>query len=104
MPVVIIGGMVAGVVTPTEAGVLAVLYAAVGGFFVYRELRISHLPQMFRETVVISATIMIIMAVASIFGWILADLEVPKKVADFFLGINKTNTSFFFSSTFFFSL
>ena len=89
MPVVIIGGMVAGVVTPTEAGVLAVLYAAVGGFFVYRELRISHLPQMFRETVVISASIMIIMAVASIFGWILADLEVPKKVADFFLGISQ---------------
>lgn len=88
MPVVIIGGMVAGVVTPTEAGVLAVLYAAVGGFFVYRELKISHLPQMFRETVVITASIMIIMAVASIFSWVLADLEVPKRVSEFFLGIS----------------
>jgi C4-dicarboxylate transporter, DctM subunit len=87
MPVVIIGGIVGGVVTPTEAGVIAVLYATVGGFFVYKELKISHLPQIFRETVVMSASIMIIMAVASIFSWILADLEIPKKVAEFFLGI-----------------
>lgn len=88
MPVIIIGGIVGGVVTPTEAGVLAVLYALFGGLFVYRGLKISHLPKIFLETVVMSASIMIIMAVASIFGWILADLEIPLKVANFFLSIS----------------
>jgi tripartite ATP-independent transporter DctM subunit len=88
MPVVIIGGIVGGVVTPTEAGVLAVAYAAFGGLVVYRELKISHLPKILLETVIMSASIMIIMAVASIFGWILANLEIPKVVAEFFLGIS----------------
>jgi C4-dicarboxylate transporter DctM subunit len=87
MPVIIVGGIVGGVVTPTEAGVLAVLYAAAVGFWIHRELRLSHLPQIFRETVVMTASIMIIMAVASVFSWILAYLEIPQLVADTFLSI-----------------
>ena len=73
--------------TATEAGVVAVFYAFLLGFFVYRELLIRHLPHILLETVVTSASIMIIMSVASIFSWLLADLEVPKKFAEFFMSI-----------------
>lgn len=89
MPVIIIGGIVGGVVTPTEAGVLAVLYAAAVGFWIHRELTVSHLPQIFRETVVMTASIMIIMAVASVFSWIIAYLEIPGLVADALLGLTR---------------
>lgn len=89
MPVIIIGGIVGGVVTPTEAGVLAVLYAAAVGFWIHRELTVSHLPQIFRETVVMTASIMIIMAVASVFSWIVAYLEIPGLVANALLGLTR---------------
>ena len=89
MPVIIIGGIVGGVVTPTEAGVLAVLYAAAVGFWVHRELSLHDLPKIFRETVVMTASIMIIMAVASVFSWIIAYLEIPGLVAETLLGVTR---------------
>ena len=89
MPVIIIGGIVGGVVTPTEAGVLAVLYAAAVGFWVHRELSLNDLPKILRETVVMTASIMIIMAVASVFSWIIAYLEIPGLVAETLLGVTR---------------
>ncbi len=89
MPVIIIGGIVGGVVTPTEAGVVAVLYAAVVGFWVHRELSLNDLPKILRETVVMTASIMIIMAVASVFSWIIAYLEIPSLVAETLLSVTR---------------
>jgi C4-dicarboxylate transporter DctM subunit len=73
--------------TATEAGVVAVFYALLLGLFVYKELQIRHLPNILLQTVITSASIMIIMSVASIFSWLLADLEIPKKFAEFFTSI-----------------
>ena len=89
MPVIIIGSIIKGVVTPTEAGVLACLYALVVGVFIYRELRIRDLPKIFAHTVVVSASIMIIMSVADIFGWLIANLEVAQAVISSFMTISQ---------------
>lgn len=89
MPVLIIGSIIKGVVTPTEAGVLACLYALVVGVFIYRELRIRDLPKIFAHTVVVSASIMIIMSVADIFGWLIANLEVAQAVISSFMTISQ---------------
>ncbi len=81
MPLIIIGGIVGGVVTATEASTLAVLYAFIVGFFVYKELKWSHLPAAVVETVETSAIVMLIVASASFLGWILAYGQIPQKMA-----------------------
>lgn len=70
MPVVILGVILSGLATPTEASVVAVAYALVLGLFVYRELKWSDLVEVFAKTGVISAAVMVTVAAAQLFGWI----------------------------------
>jgi tripartite ATP-independent transporter DctM subunit len=79
-PVIIIGGMMAGIFTPTEASVVAVAYAVLLGLF-YRELSWPTLLSSVREVAVQAATIMFITATASLLGWALAQGQVPQTVA-----------------------
>jgi len=70
-PLVIVGGIVFGLYTATEAGVIACVYGLLVGFFVYREIRWSNLPDMLSEAVETTAVPMFILASASIFGFLL---------------------------------
>jgi C4-dicarboxylate transporter, DctM subunit len=88
MPIIIIGGIVGGVFTPTESGVIAVFYAIVLGMFVYRELKPSQLPQVLYETGVMNGTILIIVATASLFTWLLTTQQVPQQLTSAILGMN----------------
>jgi C4-dicarboxylate transporter, DctM subunit len=81
MPIIIIGGIVGGVFTATESGVVAVVYALILGLFVYKELRITQLPQVLYETGVTSGTILIILGTASLFTWILTMQQVPQQLS-----------------------
>ncbi len=78
MPVLILGGILGGIFTPTEAAVVSVVYALLVAFFVYRTLQLSDLPQIFMDTAVISAVIMIILANAAGFAWILSAEQGPQ--------------------------
>lgn len=78
LPVVIIGGILAGIFTATEAGVTAVVYALIVGFFVYRELSLKDLPRIFANAAMTSFGLMFIVANAAIFGWVLAREEFPR--------------------------
>lgn len=71
MPVIIVGGIVGGVVTPTEAGVIAVAYGFLITLFVYRELTIRDIPHVLVKAGIQSAKIMFVIACAQSFGWIL---------------------------------
>lgn len=77
MPAIILGGIVGGVVTPTEAGVLAVLYGLLVGAVVYRELRTSDLPYLFAKAARQTATILYLIASAKAFGWLLTREGAP---------------------------
>lgn len=88
MPIIIIGGIVGGVFTPTESGVIAVVYALVLGLFVYRELRISQLPQILYETGVTNGTILFIVANASLFTWLLTTQQIPQQLSAAILELN----------------
>ena len=77
MPLIIIGGILFGVVTPTEAGALAVLYAVLVGFFVTRELRWSHFPPAFLRSGITTATVFILIATANVVSWLLTAGQVP---------------------------
>lgn len=88
-PVIILGGILGGVTTATEAAVIAVLYAFVISFFVYRELSLADIKTILLETVYISATIMGVMAAAGIFGWILVTNQVPQIIAEAMMSITE---------------
>ena len=72
MPVIIIGGIMSGAVTATEAGVIAVVYGLIVGILIHKDLSIKDLPAIFSNTAKQTARIMIIIACASAFGWIIS--------------------------------
>jgi len=69
-PIIILAGMVSGIVTPTEAGVLAISYAVLLGF-IYRTISVKSLIPAFKESILSTALIMYIIAVASAMQWVL---------------------------------
>jgi tripartite ATP-independent transporter DctM subunit len=83
MPVVILGGIYGGVFTPTEASVVAVIYAFVIGVFVYRETRWSELPNVLRKSVISSTVIMFIIANAGLFSYLITRAGVPDQIGQF---------------------
>ncbi len=82
MPFIIIGGIIGGVFTPTEAASIAVLYGLVLGIFVHRDIRIARLPAMIIRAASLGAGVMMIVGTASIFGWLVANANVPALIAD----------------------
>jgi C4-dicarboxylate transporter, DctM subunit len=81
-PLIIIGGILAGLFTPTEAAAVASVYALLVGMFVYREIRVADLPRILWETVRNSVQVMFIIAAASVFGWLLIQQKVPTTVVE----------------------
>ncbi len=81
MPVLIMGGIYGGVTTPTEASVIAVVYALVVGLCLHREMSLKDLALAFRKSVVTSAVIMFIIGAASLMGYLLNRQGVPDAAA-----------------------
>ena len=88
MPIIIIGGIVGGVFTATESGVIAVAYALVLGLFVYRELDIRELPKILYETGITTGTILFILGTASLFTWLLTIQQIPQQLTAMILAAN----------------
>lgn len=88
VPVIILGGILKGVFTATEAGGVAALYALVLSMFVYRKVSIGKLLEISMEVARISAVVLFIIAAANLFGWILAAEDIPQKVANFILSVS----------------
>ena len=84
MPLIILGGIILGVMTPTEAAAAGAAYAFILGFFVYREIKLAHLPGLVTESVVGTASIVIIMSAAQPFSWVLTYELAPTKVLALF--------------------
>ena len=86
-PVIILGGIMGGIFTPTEAAVVASAYALFLGVVVYREIKISKLPEILLTTAVTTAIVLFIISAASIYGWLLAREQVPQTVAKMLFSI-----------------
>jgi tripartite ATP-independent transporter DctM subunit len=82
---IVLGGIIGGLVTPTEAAGIAVAYAFILGFFVYRELKFKDLYKILIETIEISGMVMLMVATATIFSWIITSQQVPKQIADYLM-------------------
>lgn len=86
-PVIIVGGIVSGAFTPTEAAVCAATYALLLGAFVYRTLNLRKLIAVSLETIETTASIMMIVGAASIFAWILTANQAAALFAETLLGL-----------------
>ena len=85
-PIILFGGMMVGVFTPTEAAFAAATYALFLGVFVYREITWRALPKLFLDTVETNAVVLMLVMTASLMGWVLARAQVPQQLGAYILG------------------
>jgi len=85
MPIIILGGILSGMFTPTEAASVAVLYALVIGFFVLKTVKPRDVPPMLVKTARITGVVFLIIGAASILSWVLAINQIPEAIAKFLL-------------------
>jgi C4-dicarboxylate transporter DctM subunit len=83
MPTIILGGIIGGVMTPTEAAAAGAAYAFILGCFIYRELTLAQIPGIITESVIGTASIVIIMSAAQPFSWVLTYELAPQKMLAF---------------------
>ncbi|MDO4548463.1 MAG: TRAP transporter large permease, partial [Clostridia bacterium] len=89
MTVIILVGILSGIVTPTEASIIAVLYALLVGFLIYRELSPKKLVTVMRNSIVTTAGIMALVGFANIFAYILTKEQIPAMIASGMLAITQ---------------
>jgi TRAP-type transport system large permease protein len=83
MPIFVVGVIVLGIATPTEAAGIGAFYAFIVGFFIHKELKIKMLPGIFKDAILMSASIMIIIAMSKLYIWILAIEYIPQQMLAF---------------------
>lgn len=81
-PVIILAGILTGAVTPSEAGVIAVVYSVLLGFL-YRELKISEIPQMLIDAALSTGVVMFVIAGAQMFGWVVTIERIAHTLSSF---------------------
>ncbi|KXL52689.1 sialic acid TRAP transporter permease protein SiaT [Anaerotignum neopropionicum] len=88
MPLIILGGIFSGYFTPSEAAVIAVVYALIVSAFVYRDLTLKSLYNIMVGSIKTSAIIMIIIGCSGVFGWVLANWKIPESIATAVLSVS----------------
>lgn len=92
VPVIIIGGVLTGKFTATEAGMIATVYVLILIFWIYRSMPLRKLPNVLMETAVIYSQPLLAVAGATVFGWLLAFFEAPEAIAGLAGGIVESPT------------
>lgn len=95
MPAIILGGILFGVFTPTEAGAVASAYALLLGV-VMRAFSLTGLYEAFTRAAIITSSVLLIVAMASIFAWLLTYLQIPQTLADMITGITENRLGILF--------
>ncbi|MCE8040093.1 TRAP transporter large permease [Halomonas sp. MCCC 1A11062] len=88
MTVIILYGIIGGFFTPTEASIVASLYALVVGMYVYKGLTWRKLPAILTDTVLTSSALLLLVGLANLFGWILTSQQIPQTIAALIMAIS----------------
>ncbi|OPY05670.1 MAG: Sialic acid TRAP transporter permease protein SiaT [Syntrophaceae bacterium PtaB.Bin038] len=96
-PVIIIGGIYGGIFTPTEAAAVAAVYGILVGLFIYRELKLKDFPQIIFQAVIGTTVIMFLVGAATVFGWLITNLQIPHQVAKFVVSVTTSPVLFLFA-------
>ena len=94
--VIILGGILSGIFTPTESAAVAVVYAFLVTMFVYRDMKWSQLPALIARVVRTIGMVMIMIGFSIAFGYMMALMQIPAKMTAFFLGISDNKYVFLF--------
>ena len=89
VPVIVLGGIYGGIMTPTEAAAIAAMYGLLIGLFVYKELTLKTLWSSTLESANMSSVIIMLMAMATIFGNIMTLEQIPEQIAKMILGLTQ---------------
>ena len=94
MPIIILGGILGGVFTPTESSVVAGVYALIVSAFILKNLTWKDVLDSLVETAKMTAVVMFVIAVASAMGWGITTMRLPQKVSEWCLSVASTKTQF----------
>lgn len=89
MTVIIMVGIIGGIVTPTEASIIAVMYALIVGVFIYKELSLQNIPKILVDSAITTASIMALVGFANIFAYIMSKEQIPQMIAEWMLGLTR---------------
>jgi C4-dicarboxylate transporter DctM subunit len=89
-PLIILGGIYSGVVTPTEAAMVATLYAMVIGIFAYRRLKFTDFSALCLRVAKDTSIAMFIVCTAAVFNWVLTREQIPLQLSDFILHLSSS--------------
>jgi tripartite ATP-independent transporter DctM subunit len=98
MPVFVVGSILLGVVTPTEAACFAVAYALIVGIFIFRELKIKDLPEIFGRSMRDTSIILMVIGSVSAANWLMTYNRIPNMITDFALEFMAAKWMFLVSS------
>lgn len=84
-PIIILGGILGGVFTPTEAAAVAVIYSFFVGKFVFREIEWRDLPAILFQSGITTGAVLLIISMANVFAWVVAANQIPVKLSSMFL-------------------
>jgi tripartite ATP-independent transporter DctM subunit len=90
LPVIILGGIIAGAATPTEISVVAVLYAFILGKFLYNEIKWSDIIPILTRTVIMTGSVMFLCGTASILSWILSINQIPQRIGELIIHLSSS--------------
>lgn len=91
-PFIIIGGVISGIFTATESGIIACLYGLICGFFIYRTLKLRDLPGIFKRATESSAMVMMLMGISNIYSYIFARENLAAVIKNFMLSVSTDPT------------
>ena len=94
LPVLILGGIASGAFTPTEASVVAVFYALFAGRVIYRTLTWPMLPSILARSALMTAAVLIIVAMSAAFAWVLTISRVPQELTAFIVDLKLSPIAF----------
>lgn len=89
-PVIILGGIYSGIFTPTESAGVAAVYGLIVGMFIYKNIKINNLWEIFVESAISTAVVMFIVASASVFAYVLTTNGIPQKMSDIMISLTSS--------------
>ena len=97
MGAIILGGIILGIFTATEAAAVAVMYGFFLSVILYREIKISQLPKILWDAAAVSGIVMLVVGISYGFGWVMAKEQVPVKLAEFMISLPGGKLVFLFA-------
>lgn len=91
MPLIILGGIFGGIFTPTEAAAVSVVYALIVGFFIYKDLNRHNIGEVFLNSCLTAATLLIVLSASNISSWVLTVARFPELLSRAILSITSVN-------------